>query len=83
MYKLPSRLNAIASFEVLVAAKVRMCAISYCGRQADLEEFGEQEHGDFGRRIRAYTSLKIHGVRGQANHWVRVGIDIVDVVVVS
>ena len=62
---------------------MRMCAISYCGMQADLEELGEQEHGDFGRRICAYTSLKIHGVRGQANHWVRVGIDIVDVVVVS
>jgi hypothetical protein len=41
----------------LVAAKVRMCAIRYSARQADLGEFGEQGGSDLWRRIRAYTSL--------------------------
>ena len=50
----------------LVAVKVRMCAIRYSARQADLGELGEEGGSDLRRRIGAYTSLNICEVRGEA-----------------
>ena len=50
----------------LGAAKVRMRVIWYSAKQANLGELGEQGGSDLGRRIRAYTSLNICEVRGEA-----------------